>query len=50
MKPSRQPMVWEKIFASDATYKVFISKAYKQLIQLNTAKPNNTKKMGRTLE
>ena len=34
----RQPMVWEKIFANDATYKDLVSKTYTQVIQLNSQK------------
>ena len=37
-KVKRQPLKWEKIIANKATDKEFISKIYKQLMQLNTRK------------
>ena len=37
-KMKRQPTEWEKISANDMTDKQFISKIYKQLIQLNNKK------------
>ena len=42
LQTKRQPTEWEKIFVNNVTNKDLIFKIYKQLIQFNNRKPNNS--------
>ena len=45
-KVKRQPSEWEKIITNEGTDKELISKVYKQLLQLNSRKINDSIKNG----
>ena len=45
-KVKKHPLEWEKIIANEATDKQLISKIFKQLLQPNSRKINNSIKIG----
>ena len=46
-KVKRQPSEWEKIIANETTDNGFISKIYKQLIQLDTSNNQPNQRVGK---